>query len=146
MMKKIDLIEFSLVRVVTEQYAVLEENYNNKNEVGLGVSLKYGVNVGEKTITVLAETRLEIEGKPFLILEAGCVFAIEPKKWSSLYSEENNIFEAPKGFIQHLSVIVIGTCRGILHSKTEGTDYNKFFLPTINITELVKEDLRLPLD
>ena len=45
-------------------------------------------------------------------------------------------------FIRHLSAISIGTARGILHAKTENTAYNKYFLPTININELVSKRCR----
>ena len=35
--------------------------------------------------------------------------------------------------------MTIGTTRGILHAKTEGTCFNKYVLPTINVTEIIKE-------
>ena len=35
----------------------------------------------------------------------------------------------------------MGTLRGVLHAKVENTPYNMFILPTINVTELVKEDI-----
>ena len=41
----------------------------------------------------------------------------------------------------HLIVLTIGTVRGILHAKTEGTKYNSYILPTINVAELIKTDI-----
>lgn len=79
--------------------------------------------------------------QPFLILEAACIFSIEEKAWESFQQSENKTVAVPQGFMSHLSVITIGTTRGILHEKTAGTDYNKFLLPTVNITELVKGDI-----
>jgi len=146
MKKKIDHIEFRLLRIVTEQFATIEENYTGNDKiVGLGINLKYGIDIANKAITVLAEIKIEEDNKAFIKLEAGCVFAIEPKKWAQLINEEEKTFKAPKGFIQHLSVLVVGTCRGILHAKTEGTAFNQFFLPTVNVIELVKEDLKITL-
>jgi hypothetical protein len=37
-------------------------------------------------------------------------------------------------------MLTIGTSRGILHAKTEGTEFNKFILPTINVNQLVEKD------
>ncbi len=144
MNKKIDYIEFRLIRVVTEQFAILEENYTcDDDNAGLGINLKYGIDASNMSITVLADIRIEENNKSFIKLEAGCIFSIQPEKWVQLINDETKTFVAPKGFIQHLSVIVVGTCRGILHAKTEGTEFNKFFLPTVNVTELIKEDIKI---
>ena len=43
-------------------------------------------------------------------------------------------------------MITVGTLRGVLHAKTENTEFNEFFLPTINVTDLIKEDIRFNLD
>jgi hypothetical protein len=39
-----------------------------------------------------------------------------------------------------MGMITVGTCRGILHAKTENTKFNQFLIPTINVAELIKED------
>ena len=52
----------------------------------------------------------------------------------------------PKGFMAHLAVITVGTTRGVLHAKTENSKFNKYFLPTINVNELVKNDISFALD
>lgn len=41
----------------------------------------------------------------------------------------------------HLTTIMVGTARGILHAKTENTLFNQFLLPTIDVTELVTDDV-----
>ena len=40
-------------------------------------------------------------------------------------------------------MLTIGTARGVLHSKTENTPYNKYLLPTLNVSDLVNNDLIL---
>jgi hypothetical protein len=39
----------------------------------------------------------------------------------------------------------VGTIRGILHCKTEGTPFNALILPPINVSEMVTGDLELPI-
>jgi hypothetical protein len=40
-------------------------------------------------------------------------------------------------------MLCVGTLRGVLHAKTENSVYNKFYLPTINVNDLVKTDIVL---
>jgi len=47
----------------------------------------------------------------------------------------------PKGFLTHLTVLTIGTARGVLHTKLEKTGFEKYLLPTLNISDLIKEDM-----
>jgi hypothetical protein len=49
----------------------------------------------------------------------------------------------PKDFIRQLLVIAIGTARGVLHTKTENTPFNRFILPVLDATNLIKEDVEL---
>ncbi len=139
-------IEFALLRIVTEQFAILEENFVDKEEINLSVNIKFGVDALQRAITVRIFMRFEIKGQPFLLLEAGCIFGVSPQSWESFIQPDEKTILIPEGFLTHLSVITTGTCRGILHSKTEGTGYNRFLLPTIKVTELVKGDITLPLE
>lgn len=56
-----------------------------------------------------------------------------------------NTLTLEKGFARHLSVIAVGTARGVLHSKTEDTDWNHITLPLINIEEVLQEDVIIEL-
>ena len=40
-----------------------------------------------------------------------------------------------------MATIVVGTVRGIIHAKTEGTVLNAIVLPPINLTEIIKDDI-----
>jgi hypothetical protein len=136
-------IGFYLQKITTEQYAVIEENYTEGGNVELSVNLKFRVNKDHKLISVLAQIKFDQKKQPFLILEAACIFSIEEKAWTSFQksAKENKTVTVPQGFMSHLSVITIGTARGILHEKTAGTGFNKFLLPTVNVTELIQGDI-----
>lgn len=140
MKKQPEKIGFSLVKVTTEQFAVLEDDFNEKGEIRLNTSLKFSTDEHQKLIAVFASFIFESNQKPFLIIEAGCHFNITDAAWTDMYKTENNSLQVPKGFLSHLVVLTIGTTRGILHAKTEGTSFNKYVLPTINVTEIIKED------
>ena len=54
---------------------------------------------------------------------------------------QTNVVKVSKGFMQHIAMLTVGTTRGILHAKTEGTCFNKYVLPAINVAELIKDDV-----
>jgi hypothetical protein len=133
-------IGFSLKKVVTEQFAIIEEGFNNKGKIRLGTSFRFAADDTQKYIAVFASFTFDSENKPFLIIEASCHFSIKETAWIEMLNSEINTLIVPKGFLCHLVMLTVGTSRGILHSKTEGTCFNKYVLPTINVTEIIKED------
>jgi len=132
-------IGFTLDKINTEQFAVIESSYDDCNEeFGLEASLKFGVNSENSSIISFVKFQFEQNNIPFLIIEASCEFTIDKKFWTNFSKKETIII--PKGFLSHLAMITTGTTRGILHSKTENTKFNEFLLPTINIAEMITED------
>lgn len=137
-------IGFGLRKITTEQFAIIESAYNKDNaEIRLGNTLRFGVNAEKRMVTVLLSVQFSQENNPFLILQIGCQFEIASEHWQHFYKLEEESLTLPLAFARHLVVLAMGTLRGVLHAKTENTSFNKYLLPTINITELVKEDVKI---
>lgn len=134
-------IGFSLRKVTTEQFAIIESSFEDDKPIDLKAGLRFGINNENKMISTIFSTNLLQEKTPFLILEVGCHFNITKDAWDSFLNVDNSKIVIPKGFLSHLVMLTIGTTRGVLHSKTENTPFNKFLLPTMNVNELVKEDV-----
>lgn len=139
-------IGFSLNNITTEQFAVIDSSYNEGVDINLKAGFKFGINKEKKIISVIFSTSFLQENTPFLVIEVGCHFKIKEDAWNQFLDESETELIVPKGFISHLATISVGTTRGVLHSKTENTPFNKFFLPTINVTDLVKKDVQFNLD
>lgn len=133
-------IGFALKKIVTEQFAAIEDGFNEQDEIGFNVSLRFSAEVKQRFVAVFALFTFTSDNKPFLIAEASCHFQIKDSAWKQMIRPETNDLVVPKAFLSHLSMLTIGTCRGILHSKTEGTCFNKYLIPTINVTEIIKQD------
>ena len=133
-------IGFSLLKISTEQFAIIEDGYNENGALIVNTSLRYGADGKNKLIAVFSLFSFESDQKPYLIIEASCQFKITDEAWLKMLEQESNTLIVPKGFITHLAVLTIGTARGILHAKTEGTCFNKYVIPTINVTEIIKDD------
>lgn len=135
------VIRFNLARISTDQFAVIETAFNNGVPVNLNFSLNFGANPDMKLISIKASFKFEQETGPFMIIEATCFFKIDPDDWKSFLKEEEIL--VPKGIITHFSMLTVGTTRGILHAKTEGTNFNGFIIQPINLTELITQDIKM---
>ncbi len=131
-------IEFNIKGIKTEQFALFEENHLDKGKINLETSLSYGLNSDERDFIVSIKFTFEMKKKPFITIQVNCNFEIELKSFNDLIVDDKII--VPNWFIAHMAMITVGTSRGILHSKTEGTIFNKYILPTLNVAQMIPED------
>ena len=131
---------FAFLNIKTSQFAVIEEAYRKTGELAIQADNKYGVSIEKRQIVVKLHFRFYKTESPFISIEVACYFEIDKKGWKQLVNENGDVL-LPKNLLSHLTVLTVGTTRGILHSKTEGTKYNKYILPTINVNQLVEEDV-----
>lgn len=132
-------INFSIVRVTTEQFAIIEEAFKESSPINLNTTLRFALDKENRVVAVFVLFKFEQNEIPFIKLDVSCHFAIELESWSTFVANETVVI--PKGFMTHLGMITVGTARGVLHTKTEGTRFNNFVLPTINVNELVTNDV-----
>jgi hypothetical protein len=132
-------LNFNLLKIKTDQFALFEENHVDSGKVNLNTSMSFGLNLEDKAFSISIKFTFEIKKKPFMTTQVTCFFGIGNTTWESLKVNEKIIL--PKGFVAHMAMITVGTSRGILHSKTEGTSFNKYILPTLNVAEMVPEDV-----
>ena len=141
--KNSDSIKFTLHKITTEQFAIIADPPANDDKVSFKTDFTFGCNMEEKAIGVFLKISFENDSNPFLLVEAGCHFLIEDISWESIFFMDKNKLVLPKGFASHLLMICMGTTRGILHSKTENTRLNNYYLPLVNVSEMIKSDLEL---
>lgn len=139
-------VPFRLVRVNTEEFATFPEIEIQEDCIELKTGVTYAIDDENKAVKCVIRILFECSEKAFIVLQSSCEFEIEPEAWSKWLNAKNTKLTIPKGFARHLAVLTLGTSRGILHSKTENTQFNQFLLPTTNVNELVKEDIKIDVD
>ena len=139
-------VGFSLKRLSTEQFAIIDSLYKEDENIEMKTSVRFGIDSTKKMIVVFFNVSFFQNNAPFLILETGSHFHIVNESWISFEDLLNNELNIPRGFISHLVMLSIGSTRGVLHSKTENTIFNKFLLPTINVNDLIKTDVKIKLN
>jgi len=141
-------LQFSLAKIETTQFAVIERPFSKEatlENVALTITLPFGVNIADKIIVSFGHFSFELDRNPFLIIEVRCYMQIGEDSWQLLFVKDQGVIKIEKDALIHFAMVCVGTARGVLHAKTENTPYNRFLLPTINIFDIIKEDLIIPL-
>lgn len=140
-MSKTSPVPFRLVSVNTEEFATFPEVEQIDGKIDLQTGLSYAIDDEGHAVKCIVRLQYESSDKLFVLLQASCEFEIEPKTFGNWKHKKEAVVTIPKGFASHLAVITVGTARGIFHAKTENTPLNKYLIPTINVTNLVTEDI-----
>lgn len=140
-MSKTSPVPFRLIKVNTEEFATFPDVEQIEGEIDLQTGISYSIDDKGHAVKCVARFQYECADKVFILLQASCEFEIELKTWNKWHSKKEELVTIPQNFSSHLAVITIGTARGIFHAKTEHTVFNKYLIPTINVTNFVKEDI-----
>jgi len=137
-------VGFFLDKINTVQFATIEMEIEDRAEIAIQANIDFGFHQENKKVMCITKFEFQYTHKPFMVLEVNCEFQISDSKWAEMISKSEIVL--PKGMLQHLAVITIGTVRGVLHAKTENTDYNKYYLPTMNVSKMIEEDISFTLE
>lgn len=134
-------IKFGLRKISTGEFATIDSVAVQEDAIRLNFSV--GLVISEEQRMIDCNTKFEFLSKevPFIVLNVQCAFQIAPDSWESFINKESKTIVIPVSFSTHLAFLTVGTARGILHSKTENTPFNKYFLPTLNISNIIKNDI-----
>lgn len=132
-------ISFRLLNIVTEQFATFElENIPDTNE--LNSELQFSINPENRVVACRIKFQFLHENQTIVVLTIVCNFDIEVNSWNKDIVSNKKI-TLSKHLLEHLCVLTVGTARGILHAKTENTFFNKFMIPTLDVSNLVEKDV-----
>jgi hypothetical protein len=138
-------IGFSLKKITTEQFAIIEDAYTKGSEVLFITGIEFDIDREKQQVATYIEIRFTQNNAPFLLLETSVVFAVHDNAWETFVKSKEKKIVIPKGFLTHLAMIAVGTTRGVLHAKTENSAFNRFMVPTINVAERITADGIFPL-
>ena len=78
MEKENNSLGFALQGIKTEQFAIFEENYSPKKDIGLGTGLQFKIDSLNKQIGSFLSFEFIQSKKVFLKIQVSCHFKIEP--------------------------------------------------------------------
>ncbi len=126
-----------MIKASIDQFALLSDKIDNPSVLNLQLNLSLGYSVENRTLPVKIKFEgVEDERKDF-ILELTCIFQFE----SDADFRKGTDIVISKDLIAHLVMHAVGTARGVLICKMEGTPFASYILPTIDVTKLVTSDI-----
>lgn len=136
--------KFKINNISTKQFAILKSDFNPHNkEIEINTEIKLDANPVDNNITSSTLFKFSFEEELLVLIETSCTFKISDSFWDTQLIDKQ--LTIPKNLSRHLTLITIGTTRGILHSKTEGTRYNNLILPAINVEAIINSDAKFDI-
>lgn len=139
-------IKFGLRKITTGQFATIDSVIINEDSIQLNFGFTFSINEEFRMVGCNAKFEFVTEQMPFIVIDVSCDFEIAQESWANFINTEANSIILPLQMVTHMAVLTVGTTRGVLHSKTENTKFNKYFLPTINVTDSIKSDITIHLN
>ena len=130
-------IPFRIKRVETKQFAMFPDDMEG-DVVQVNTKYEFRANVNERMILCDSYFDYKQEDKLILVLQVACYFEIEAGAFESF--KKGDEIHIPVEFMRYMGTIAVGTARGIICAKTEGTRINSVVLPPINLVEVMKDD------
>lgn len=135
---------FAFTGLRTISFAIIEAANKKTGAVNLLSGLGFGIDIDEHTVVCNVKFAFEKKkDQPFLLLEVQGLFEIKKNDFEQKIKQSDNSYLVSKGLATHFAVLTIGSARGVLHAKTEGTIFNDYLLPTIDVKQMIEEDVVL---
>jgi len=126
-------------RINLDQFAILTTTVPDKADVTFTALPWFGYSIDTHHIRCSLEITYQLQGETIIILKMSCEFKIGDEDWNALVADSR--IHIPKSFMAHLAMHTIGTARGILFCKTEGTPFSQLILPPIDATSMIINDI-----
>lgn len=136
------MVQFRMTRISVEQFAIIASNIPQM-PIDVDTDISFGVAPNKSTVAVKFNLSFSNNSEKLLVMELHCYFEIHPENWSGF--ENGTKIIIPKDLLAHFAMHTVGTARGVLFCKTEGTIFNQFIIPPINVADKIPEDIIIDL-
>lgn len=133
------MTRFKMFKISTLQFAILSNEVPSNYGFNTHAELKHSKD--GSAIAVNMTFSFAEADKNIMLLQVQCEFAIHPDDIKKLTAQ--NVVKIPKDVLDYFLAQTVGTARGILHCKTEGTPFNGMIIPPLDVTGMLKGDLEI---
>lgn len=139
-------VNFALVRIITENIDLIPDSFEEGKPAKINTELNFGLDRDKHLVKVLHKNIFQQDEEAFIEIEVACIFTVDEESWQLFSNKEEGKFILPKGLAGHLAMLTASTARGILHNKTEGKPFNRYFIPANNVNDMLPSDVVMPLE
>lgn len=130
------MTRFQMNRIGVNQFAILREQFAGQ-EVRLATELSFRYSTEGKQVACIADFKFQDAAGVFLLLSCQCTFLIHPEDWSAFEAKQG--VTMPESLLETLAMHTIGTSRGVLFCRTEGTPFAALMIPPINVHDVLTQ-------
>jgi len=145
-MADVQSIRFNINKISTDEFAMTEEKYDPAIPAEIKIGLGFNFARDDRIIVVQVKCMFYQQDKLLIVIAVSCWFMVDPEDWQKIYLQENKTFELSLPIALHLASLTVGTARGVLHAKTEKHILNAVLIPPVNLNEIIKEGLKIPVN
>lgn len=135
------MTRFKMSRITVYQFAILADSLPEHVSMNMSYRFKYAEN-GRKVAVEVIFTFLN-ESVKLMTLQLTCEYEIQEEDYKAFIADK--VVTIPKDLLEYFVVHTIGTARGVMHCKTEGTPFNGIIIPPISVSGSIKSDLVIQL-
>lgn len=127
-----------MIKISVPQFAIIADRVPN-TDLNLSTEIKFEYSDEAMIVACTVTFSFNAEGVNILLkLACRCDFMIHPEDWNAFKREGD--MNIPTELLEYLAMQTIGTSRGVLYCKTEGTDFNSLMIPPLNVREIMKDN------
>lgn len=131
------MVRFNMSRIAVSQFAILSESLP-QGEMNMLTEISFQYSSESRQIACEAGFRFTHEDNTILVLKVLCEFRIHESDWAGFVRKDG--VGIPKSVLEILAVHTVGTSRGILFCKTEGTAFNRLMIPPLNVARMMEDE------
>ena len=140
------MVRFNMSRIAVSQFAILSESLP-QGEMNMLTEISFQYSSESRQIACEAGFRFTHEDNTILVLKVLCEFRIHESDWAGFVRKDG--VGIPKSVLEILAVQLacekvteqqVGTSRGILFCKTEGTAFNSLMIPPLNVARMMEDE------
>ena len=132
-------IPYRIVKIENTQFAFFPDKFVVSDRVKVDVAFNFAPNKDISMIRCTSIIHYTQNDNLLLVLEMATYFEIAQVGIDNIKKDG----KVPVDFLRYMGTIAIGTARGVIHAKTEGSVMNPIVLPPINLVEIIREDLKV---
>lgn len=144
-MTDLQSIRFVFNRITTDEFALTAEKYDPAVPSEMKIGMAFNFIKEEQVIVGQVKCMFYQLEKLLIVIAVSCLFKIVAEDWEKIYNEENKTFVLSRSPALHLASLTVSTARGVLHAKTENNVRNAIVIPPVNVNEMFKEDVIVPV-
>lgn len=133
------MIPYRISKIETKQFAIFPDKLINGSTLDIQTNYNFEIRSDLSHIRCSSVINFFQKEQLVLVLEIACYFDIAPEGIEFI-KEQNKV---PVEFLRYMATIAVGTARGIIHAKTEGTVLSSIVLPPVNLVDVIKVDMDL---